>query len=76
MGSSQAVAHAVLLDMMWLQWEPVTLQLCWAPLLGLGFLLPVAASQFMLVPRLGENCFPGPFSESVRIRRIQRDELP
>lgn len=36
MGSSQAVDHSVLPDTAWLQWELVTPQLRWAPLLGLG----------------------------------------
>lgn len=51
MGSSEAVAHAVLLDTAWLQWEPPAPP---GPTVGSGFcLLPVAASQSMLVPGLG-----------------------
>lgn len=51
MGSSQAVAQAVLLDTEWLQWELVTPSSA-----GSGFcLLPAAASQSVLVPSLGRK---------------------
>lgn len=47
MGSSQAVDHSVLPDTAWLQWELVTPQLRWAPLLGLG-----SVCSHLLVPGL------------------------
>lgn len=67
MGSSEAVAHAVLLDTAWLQWELVTLQLprphCWLWVLSApSCSLPIHVGAW--TGGENRNCSPGPFSES------------